>query len=177
MKIRRSKVFKSKTLIHLHFWSEINQTFFKWTWRAGPTKKIIFYFFCKFDLPRKKLESSNFMGAALLCANISQIFFLNWIIKNICCCLSKNLFIFSHPSTSLLECQLILLKKPSSTEMGFNSYQNIIRKWNWFQIFLSEMHLSPKNESRGAFFLISSFLKGLTYSALWEIYCQSRSQW
>jgi len=38
-------------------------------------KKIIFYFFCKFDLPRKKLENSNFMGAALLCANISQIFF------------------------------------------------------------------------------------------------------
>ena len=28
------------------------------------------------------------------------------------------------------------------------------------------MHLSQKNGSRGAFFLISSFLKGLTYSAL-----------
>ena len=59
-------------------------------------KKIIFYFFCKFDLPRKKLENSNFMGAALLCANISQIFFFfNWVIKNICCCLSKNLFNWS----------------------------------------------------------------------------------
>ena len=28
------------------------------------------------------------------------------------------------------------------------------------------MHLSQKNGSRGAFFLISSFLKGLTYSAM-----------
>ena len=53
-----------------------------------------------------------------------------------------------------------------STEMGFNSYPNSSWKWNWFQIFLSEMHLSQKNGSRGAFFLISSFLKGLTYSAL-----------
>ena len=64
-------------------------------------KKIIFYFFCKFDLPRKKLENNNFMGAALLYANIYQIFFLIWIIKNICCCLSKNLFNWSpHFSTS-----------------------------------------------------------------------------
>ena len=38
-------------------------------------QKIIFYFFCKFDLPRKKLENNNFMGAALLYANIYQIFF------------------------------------------------------------------------------------------------------
>ena len=57
-----------------------------------PQKKSFSTFFCKFNLPRKKLENSNFMGAALLCANISQIFFLNWIIKNISCCLSKNLF-------------------------------------------------------------------------------------
>ena len=79
---------------------------------------------------------------------------------------STGPLIFPHPSASLLECQLILLKKSSTTEMGFNSYPNISRKWNWFQIFLSEMHLSQKNGSRGAFFLISSFLKGLTYSAL-----------
>ena len=32
------------------------------------------------------------------------------------------------------------------------------------------MHLSQKNGSRGAFFLISSFLKGLTYSAVYECY-------
>ena len=31
---------------------------------------------------------------------------------------STRPFIFSHPSTSLLECQLILLKKSSTTEMG-----------------------------------------------------------
>ena len=31
------------------------------------------------------------------------------------------------------------------------------------------MHLSQKNGSRGAFFLISSFLKGLTYSAMVNI--------
>ena len=38
-------------------------------------KKIIFYFFCIFDLLSKKLENNFFMRAPLLCANISQIFF------------------------------------------------------------------------------------------------------
>ena len=107
-------------------------------------KKIIFYFFCKFDLPRKKLENNNFMGAALLYANIYQIFFLIWIIKNICCCLSKNLFNWSpHFSTSFSKRARIptdSFEKSTSTEMGFNSYPNISWKWNWFQIFLSEMH-------------------------------------
>ena len=46
-------------------------------------QKNQFLLFCKFDLPRKKLENDNFMGAAVLCANISQIFFLYWIIKHI----------------------------------------------------------------------------------------------
>ena len=32
------------------------------------------------------LENNNFIRAALLYVNISQIFFLKWIIKNICCC-------------------------------------------------------------------------------------------
>ena len=69
-----------------------------------------------FDLPRKKLENSNFMGAALLCANISQIFFLNWIIKNICCCLSKNLFNWSlHFFTSF--------NKPAG--MPTDSFENV----------------------------------------------------
>ena len=38
-------------------------------------KKIIFYFFCTFDLLSNKLENNFFMRAPLLCANISQIFF------------------------------------------------------------------------------------------------------
>ena len=108
-------------------------------------KKIIFYFFCKFDLPRKKLENNNFVGAALLYANIYQIFFshLNHqqifvaVYLRIC---STGPLIFPHPSANVLEFQLILLKKSTTSEMGFNSYPNISWKWNWFQIFLSEMH-------------------------------------
>ena len=85
-------------------------------------KKIIFYFFCKFDLPRKKLENSNFMGAALLCANISQIFFLNWIIKNICFCLSKNLFNWSlHFFTSF--------NKPAG--MPTDSFEKSLLQLRW----------------------------------------------
>ena len=47
-------------------------------------KKIILYLFCSFDLLRKKVENNFFIRAAVLCANISQIFFLNLINKNIC---------------------------------------------------------------------------------------------
>ena len=102
---------------------------------AGPTNKSFSTFFCKFDLPRKKLENNNFMGAALLCANISQIFFSTGSSKifaavylRIC---STGPLIFPHPSESLLEFQLILSKKSSTTEMGFNLYPNISRKGNW----------------------------------------------
>ena len=119
----------------------------------------------------KKTRKSQFYGGSpSLCKYFTNIFFsigsshiFAAVYLRIC---STGPLIFPHPSASLLECQLILLKKSTTTEMGFNLYPNIIRKWNWFQIFLSEMHLSQKNGSRGAFFLISSFLKGLTYSGL-----------
>ena len=42
-------------------------------------------------------------------------------------------------------------------EMGFNLYQ----KWNWFQMFLSEIYDVPKKWNRGVLFLISGFLQGL----------------
>ena len=108
-------------------------------------KKIIFYFFCIFDLLSKKLENNFFVRAALLCANISQIFFsqldrqkyLLPVYSRIC---STGPLTFPHPSASLLEFQLNLMEKSTTTEMGFNSYPNISRKWNWFQIYLSEMH-------------------------------------
>ena len=38
-------------------------------------KKIILYLFCSFNLLRKKVENNFFIRAAVLCANISQIFF------------------------------------------------------------------------------------------------------
>ena len=80
----------------------------------------------------KKLENSNFMGAALLCANISQIFFLNWIIKNICCCLSKNLFNWSlHFFTSF--------NKPAG--MPTDSFEKVFYNWDGFQ-------LVPKYQSK-----------------------------
>ena len=43
----------------------------------------------------------------------------------------------------------------TAAEMGFNSYPNIKQKWNWFQIFQSEIYESPKNGSRGALFPVS----------------------
>ena len=52
--------------------------------KGWSVKKIILYLFCSFDLLRKKVENNIFIRAAVLCANISQIFFLNSIIKNIC---------------------------------------------------------------------------------------------
>ena len=99
-------------------------------------KKIIFYFFCKFDLPRKKLENSNFMGAALLCANISQIFFLNWIIKNISCCLSKNLFNYV---VQLVPSFFTSFNKPAG--MPTDSFENVFYNWDGFQ-------LVPKYQSK-----------------------------
>ena len=38
------------------------------------------------DCAEKKTRNKIFLRAAPLCANNCQIFFLNWIIKNICCC-------------------------------------------------------------------------------------------
>ena len=67
-----------------------------------------------------------FLRAALLCANISQIFFsqldcqkyLLPVYSRIC---STGPLTFPHPSASLLEFQLILVKKSTTTEMGFNT--------------------------------------------------------
>ena len=82
--------------------------------KGWSVKKIILYLFCSFDLLRKKVENNFFTRAALLCANISQIFFLNSIIKNICAVYlrvcSTGPLTFSHPSASLLEFLLILVK-------------------------------------------------------------------
>jgi hypothetical protein len=57
---------------------------FKKNMKGWSDKKIILYLFCSSDLLRKKVENNFFIRAALLCANIPQIFFLNSIIKNIC---------------------------------------------------------------------------------------------
>ena len=118
------------------FFYQINGIFldlFAKNMKGWSHKKIIFYFFCKFDLPRKKLENNNFVGAALLYANIYQIFFFSSgsskifaaVYLRIC---STGPLIFPHPSASVLEFQLILLKKSTTSEMGFNSYPNISQK-------------------------------------------------
>ena len=57
-------------------------------------KKIILYLFRSFDLLRKKVENNFFMRAALLCANISQIFFSQFDQKYLRC-LFKSLFNWS----------------------------------------------------------------------------------
>ena len=58
-------------------------------------KKIILYLFCSFDLLRKKVENNFFMRAALLCANISQIFFSQFHHQKYLRCLLKSLFNWS----------------------------------------------------------------------------------
>ena len=92
-------------------------------------KKIILYLFCSFDLLRKKVENNFFIRAAVLCANISQIFFLNSIIKNICavylrvCSTGPLTFFtsFSKPGrTSTDSCE-----NSSAAVMGFIWYPNI----------------------------------------------------
>ncbi len=90
--------------------------------KGWSVKKIILYLFCSFDLLRKKVENNFFIRAALLCANISQIFFLIFIIKNICCCLSKSLFNWSsHFFTSF--------SKPAGTSTE-QSYQKCLPSLN-----------------------------------------------
>ena len=71
-------------------------------------KKIILYLFCSFDLLRKKVENNFFIRAAVLCANISQIFFSQFDHQKYLRCLFKSLFkwsphFLSHPSARLLE--------------------------------------------------------------------------
>ena len=58
-------------------------------------KKIILYLFCSFDLLRKKVENRFFIWAAVLCANISQIFFSQFDHQKYLRCLFKNLFNWS----------------------------------------------------------------------------------
>ena len=100
---------------------------FKKNMKGWSHKKIILYLFCSFDLLIKKVENNFFMRAALLCANISQIFFLNSIIKNICAVYlrvcSTGPLTLSHLSASLSEFQLILVKIIVLLRWGFNSYQ------------------------------------------------------
>ena len=58
-------------------------------------KKIILYLFCSFDLLRKKVENNFFIRAAVLCANISQIFFSQFDHQKYLRCLFKSLFNWS----------------------------------------------------------------------------------
>ena len=96
-------------------------------------------------------------GSPSLCKYFSNIFSSTGSSKIVAAVYlrisSTGPLIFPYPSANLLEFQLILVKKKksTSTEMGFNSYPNISQKWNWFQIFLSEMHESLKNGNRGVF--------------------------
>ena len=55
-------------------------------------KKIILYLFCSFDLLRKKVENNFFIRAAVLCANISQIFFSQFDHQKYLRCLFMSLF-------------------------------------------------------------------------------------
>ena len=104
-----------------------------------------------------------------------KYFSLTWIFENICCCFfprvgSTGPLTLSHPSSSLSEFQLILVKIIVLLRWGFNSYQIFERKWNWqnmfTQIFLSEIISIAENGGQGTHFLISQILKGLTHCAM-----------
>jgi len=187
MKIKEIKVFKSKGLVFAQFWSKFknstralfqiflqNQSnicrhiYEKKTWRAG-RGSLKFSVLRNQVVLRKTLENKKFPRPALLCANISQIFFSHLDIQNICCCFfprvcSTGPLALSHPSSSLSEFQLILVKIIVLLRWGFNSYQIFERKWNWqnifTQIFLSEIISTTENGGQGNHFLISQILKG-----------------
>ena len=69
---------KPPELCSEYFFNQICQKIvdlFKKNMKGWSDKKIILYLFCSSDLLRKKVENNFFIRAALLCANISQIFF------------------------------------------------------------------------------------------------------
>ena len=68
---------------------------FKKNMKGWSDKKIILYLFCSFDLLRKKVENNFFIRAAVLCANISQIFFSQFDHQKYLRCLFKSLFNWS----------------------------------------------------------------------------------
>ena len=95
-------------------------------------QKNIFYSFCIFDLLSKKLENNFLWGHPFSVQIFLKYSFLNWIIKNICCCLFKNLFNWSpHFSTSF--------SKP--TGIPTESYGKVYYYWDGFQ-------LVPKYQSK-----------------------------
>ena len=64
-------------------------------------QKNYFLLFGIFDLLSKKLENNFLWGQPFSVQIFLKYSFLNWIVKNICCCLFKNLFNWSpHFSTS-----------------------------------------------------------------------------
>ena len=85
-------------------------------------KKIILYLFCSFNLLRKKVENNFFIRAAVLCANISQIFFSQFDHQKYLPCLFKSLFNWSpHFFTSFSK------RAGTSTEQ---SYQKCLPSLN-----------------------------------------------
>ena len=76
----------------------------------------------------------------------------------------------SHPSASLSEFQLNILKIIVLLRWGFNSYQIFESKWNWQNIF-TQIFLSKIISTTGTHFLISQIPKGLTHCAMPESKC------
>ena len=130
--------------------------YFQKTWRAGQTILKFGVFSNKIVL-RKKLENKKLSGQPFSVQIFSKYFFSTWSWKIFAAVYFRICWTgphtFSHPSANLLDFQLILVKTSTTVAIGFNSYPNIKQKWNWFQIFLSEIYVSPKNGSGGVFFL------------------------
>ena len=135
-------------------------------WRAGHIN-LKFGMWSNQILLLKKLENSFFIRAALLGANISQIFsqlgsaeiFGLWY-RGLCSTGPLNSFIV--PFRSLIELQLILRQFQLLQQAVFNSYPNIDWKWNCkgenSQLFSSEITLAWENESQGHHFGQSLYL-------------------
>jgi len=94
------------------------------TWRAGQGS-LKFCVSSNQVVLRKTLENKNFPCPALLCANISKYFSLTRIFENICCpffprVCSTGPLTLTHPSASLSEFQLNLVKIVLLLRWGFN---------------------------------------------------------
>ena len=131
------------------------------TWTAG--RRILKFGVLSNEIVlRKKLENKKILRAAVLCANIFQIFFSTGSSKifaaaylRVC---STGPLTFSHPSASLLEFQLILVKILLLLWWVSTGTQISIKSETDLKYFCLK-HMNTW--SRGVFFLISNFPKGL----------------
>ena len=123
---------------------------------------------------KKTTKQKISQSSPSLCKYFPNIFLSPGYSKIFAAVFSKSRFNWSpHFITSFIKPVRIptdSCENYSTAEMGFQLVPIFERKWNWqnmfTQIFLSEIISTTENGGRGAHFLISQILKGLTHCAV-----------